>query len=608
MSIRAAIRASLGLLDRRDRRLLALATAVKMTSSLLDLFGVVLLGAVGALAVSAGNAGPPPRPVASALAALGLDGWSSGSVIGVLAGAAAALLLIKSMLSPFLMSRVFRFLGRREAAVSAHLTQALLAQPLTFVQRRSSQQTASALMQCANAATVQVLGQSVLAAGEVALLTLLAVVLILVNPPVAFGAIAFFAAFAATLQKILGQRTADHAVQRRSADVASLVAVQEALGAYREITVANRRSFYVDRIKTLREQAAQSAVDSQLLGMTTKYVSEAALVVGASALAGALFSTEPIPLAAGTFAMFLAAATRIMPALLRLQNALLSIRSAGGWATPTFELAADLESRFPVTVNADPVTGPDPTDFVPCIDVSDVTFSYAEHTPALRGVSMAISAGQSVALVGRSGAGKSTLADVILGVLEPQCGTVAVGGVAPDDAVRRWPGSIAYVPQDVMLANDTLRANVALGIHRELVDDQQVWDALRRAHLENYLRNQAGGLDSVIGERGLRLSGGQRQRLGIARALYTRPRLLVLDEATSALDAETEEAITATLADLAEDVTTVVIAHRLSTVRNADLVVYLDEGRAAAVGTFDEVCARVPALQRQATLMGLRPG
>jgi ABC-type multidrug transport system fused ATPase/permease subunit len=584
-----------------------------MMSSLLDLFGVALLGAVGALVVSIGNASPPPQPVMRAVAALGLDGAHTGVIVAVIAGAAVVLLLTKSMVSPFLIARVFRFLGRREAVLSTRLARALLAQPITFVQRRSSQETASALSACCYAATVQVLGQSVVAAGEIALLILLAVILILVNPAVAFGAIVFFAAFAVALQKILGQRTADLAVRRRTADVASLVAVQEALGAYREITVADRRSFYVSRLNALREQSALAGADAQLVSMMPKYVSEASLVLGASALAGVLFSTQPIPLAAGTFAMFLAAATRVMPALLRLQNATLGIRAGGGWAIPTFQLDADLKQPLKATRNSESATATSPSspirpaDFVPRIDVRNVTFAYTEGSPALQGVSLKVAAGQSVALVGRSGAGKSTLADVILGVLEPQQGDVAVGGVTPSDAVRRWPGSIAYVPQDVMLANDSLRANVALGILPDLVDDHQVWEALRRAHLEDYVLNQAAGIDSMVGERGLRLSGGQRQRLGIARALYARPSLIVLDEATSALDAETESAITATLAQMTEGVTTVVIAHRLSTVRNADLVVYLDEGSAVAIGTFDEVCARVPALQRQATLMGLHP-
>ena len=161
------------------------------------------------------------------------------------------------------------------------------------------------------------------------------------------------------------------------------------------------------------------------------------------------------------------------------------------------------------------------------------------------------------------------------------------------------------MPQDVALANATIRSNVAFGLPDAAVDDDMVWEALTRAHLVGPLLQDREGLDTLVGERGVMLSGGQRQRLGIARALYTRPRLLVLDEATSALDGETEQAISSTIAELEGAVTTVIIAHRLSTVRNVDQVVYLEEGHVIARGTFNDVRSLSPAFHRQAEIMGL---
>ena len=397
------------------------------------------------------------------------------------------------------------------------------------------------------------------------------------------------------------------------ADIASLSAVQEALGTYREITVAGRRSLYVERIQALRGQSARASAGLQIFNMLPKYVSEAAVVGGAFSLAAVLFATRPVPAAAGTFALFLATATRILPSLLRLQSAALAIRGSTGAAALTYDMARSLgnpldepQQRGEIRETINQLTKFGHPDFIPGIDVCDVFFTYPEgDRPSLRGVSVHVEPGQSLALVGRSGAGKSTLADIILGVLEPAVGSVTVGGVNPADTISRWPGGIGYVPQDVMLSNDTIRANVALGLPREEVEDDRVWDALRRAHLSAYVENQPAGLDTEIGERGLRLSGGQRQRLGIARALFTRPRLLVLDEATSALDAETEMAISTMLDLLDEDVTTLIIAHRLSTIRNADVVLYLEDGQGLAQGSFDEVCRRVPSLRHQAVLMGL---
>jgi ABC-type multidrug transport system fused ATPase/permease subunit len=180
-----------------------------------------------------------------------------------------------------------------------------------------------------------------------------------------------------------------------------------------------------------------------------------------------------------------------------------------------------------------------------------------------------------------------------------------IGGLIPAEAIARWPGALAYVPQDVAMANGTVRENVALGLPAAAIDDDWVWEALNRAHLADFLRDSRDGLDTVIGEHGMKLSGGQRQRLGVARALYTHPKFLVLDEATSALDAETEQAIAKTLQELEGTVTTVTIAHRLATIRHCDLVIYMEGGRIIASGSFDEVRQVARHFDQQAQLLGL---
>jgi ABC-type multidrug transport system fused ATPase/permease subunit len=207
--------------------------------------------------------------------------------------------------------------------------------------------------------------------------------------------------------------------------------------------------------------------------------------------------------------------------------------------------------------------------------------------------------------VGATGAGKSTLADLILGVLTPDSGTITIGGFKPAVAITRSPGAITYVPQDISLVNGTIRDNVALGLPPDLVLDDRLWEALRRAQLADFLQEQRDGLDTVVGEHGMRLSGGQRQRLGLARAFYTRPKLIVLDEATSALDAETERAVAQTLIDLEGEVTLIIVAHRLATIMHCNQVAYLDQGRISAMGTFSEVRDRAPGFDHQARLLGL---
>jgi ABC-type multidrug transport system fused ATPase/permease subunit len=197
------------------------------------------------------------------------------------------------------------------------------------------------------------------------------------------------------------------------------------------------------------------------------------------------------------------------------------------------------------------------------------------------------------------------LVDVLLGVLRADTGLISISGKPPLEAISDWPGAISYVPQNVTISNGTFRENVGLGYPVEVVTDELVWSALETAQLANFVRDLPLGLDTPVGERGAKISGGQRQRLGIARAMFTHPKLLVLDEATSSLDGQTEADISDAIQQLKGSVTVVMIAHRLSTVRNADKVIFMDKGKILARGSFEEVRMSIPDFDNQAKLMGL---
>ena len=620
MKVRVAISRSLRLMPRRDKRLLGLAIGLQMATSVIDLVGVVLLGLVGALSVSVLQSAPIPGPVEAAASAVGLEGLTGQQLVFAFGAAAAALLLFKSFVSSYMVRRVLRFLANRQALLSARLTAALLARPITELQSRSSQSTAYAILTGSGAATVGLLGHLVVFCTEAALLVVLAVALLLVDPWAAVGSVVFFALVAGIIQRLLGSWAGSMAQQIAAVDIASLGAVQEALAVYREIVVSNRRSLYVETIEKLRWDAATASADQAFVSQIPKYVFESAMVVGGFVLAGSLFLTGDAVRAVGILALFVAAASRVMPSLLRLQSATLGMRGSAGAAEPTFELAGALgvdyrhggEDPVPVVPPSEVATQlfarvrNEHGDWRPDLHVDHVTFAYpAGQFPAVKDVTLTVPSGTSVALVGRSGSGKSTLVDIILGVLQPQAGAVDLGGLSPACAIAEHAGAMSYVPQQVVMSNSSVKANVALGLPEAFVSDEDVWEALRQANMADVVRGLPEGLQSRVGEGGVRLSGGQRQRLGLARALLTKPRLLVLDEATSALDAETEESITQMLAALQGDVTMVVVAHRLSTVRTVDQVVYLEEGVVVASGTFAEVRLAVPSLERQAQLMGL---
>jgi ABC-type multidrug transport system fused ATPase/permease subunit len=233
-----------------------------------------------------------------------------------------------------------------------------------------------------------------------------------------------------------------------------------------------------------------------------------------------------------------------------------------------------------------------------------VTYPHNEK-PALQDVTLDITPGSRAALVGPSGSGKTTLADAVLGLLPLASGAITIGGTDIFDVLPDWRQSVGYVPQDVVIIDDTVAANVALGWAGEQIDPVRVKWALEKSQAVQFVSELPHGIDTFLGERGTRISGGQRQRIGIARALYTRPTFLVLDEATSALDVETERMVMDAIDRLHGDITVLVIAHRLSTVRSADLVVYLEGGEVRAHGSFTEVVGVEPHFAEHARLSGL---
>ena len=389
-------------------------------------------------------------------------------------------------------------------------------------------------------------------------------------------------------------------------DIGSRESITEALTTYREISVKNRQSHYVQEVSKARMQIANILAENNFMPYMSKYVIESTVVVAALLISATQFLLTDAIQAIGTLSVFLAAGTRIAPAILRLQQGAIQIQSGLGTATTTLQMIEELKN-LPLAQSEISPFRSSHTGFIPEVNISGLTLTYPGQTsPALADINLKISPGSITAIVGPSGAGKTSLIDVILGVITPDSGTVSISNRSPKQAIIDWPGSIAYVPQDVVILSTSISRNISLNPNGQTqINFEQIRESIKKSQLEAFVKDLVEGPESFVGERGSKLSGGQRQRLGISRALYSNPKLIIMDEATSSLDAETEYTLNETIQKLRGGVTIVVIAHRLATVRNADIVCYINNGTIEAQGSFEEVRKQVHNFDKQAKLLGL---
>lgn len=592
-------------LSRIDQKRVLLISVIQVFLSILDLLGVAAIGMLGALAVRGIQSAPPGDRVESVLHALHISTFSFQIQAVILAVSATLFLVLRTVLSVFFTRKILFFLSRKAAIVSSDLVSRLLAQPLLSIQSRSSQQTLYSLTIGVTTITMGVLGTAVQMITDSALLLILLLGLIVVDPLIAILASAIFGAIGLSMYFLMNVRAKRLGELNSQLSIESSQKILEVLNSYRELTVRNRRGFYADQIMKLRLKLADTSAETQFLPNISKYVIESSIVVGGLLIGAQQFLTQDATHAVATLGVFLAASTRIAPAIMRIQQSAIQIKGSLGVASPTLDLIDTLGSE---RINQDMEMFPsfDYPGFNPTIKISKFNFAYpSSRTPTLDNINLEIPAGTSLAIVGPSGAGKTTLVDAILGVLHPDSGLVEISGVEPLEASRNWSGAIAYVPQDVIIVEGTILENVALGYLINHESREHVWEALEQAQLSKFVELLPLGLDTQVGEKGASMSGGQRQRLGIARAMFTKPKLLVLDEATSSLDGVTESELSSAIKELAGNVTVVMIAHRLSTVRHADLVVYLERGKVLAQGSFESVRSQVPDFDIQAHLMGL---
>ena len=591
-------------IELKDRKKVTLATAYQILLSVLDLLGVALIGVIGALSINGIQSKKAGNRVEQLLRFLNLDNLSFQQQVAVLGGIATLVLIAKTILSILISRRILNFLSSRSAKISPKILRKLLNQDLTEINKYSQQEIIYASTTGVQNLTTGVIAATSNLLVDTSLLLVLFLGLAFVSPLLAITTLVTFTIIAVILNNLMRNKAFALGSDEMKFSVESNEKIWEILNTYREATVRSTRDQYVDEIGQIRLKVSNAIAQKIFLPYIGKYVMEVSMIVGALLISGVQFYFYDATAAITGLTLFMAATTRIAPAILRLQQGLVQIKNYLGNSAVTIELLhlqenleniSEADSNFIAPIN-----------FRPEVSLSKVNYKYKEDSDfEIKNLSLEIRSGEHVALVGPSGSGKTTLVDIVLGVIRPDSGQVTISGMPPLTAFGIWPQYVSYVPQQTTISNRSLRENILLGLKDESASDEKIQQALSKSGLGNLINDLPNGLDTVLGDNGFKLSGGQRQRIGIARALYTSPSLLVMDEATSALDASTEDEITKTLLELKQEITLITIAHRLSTVRNADRVFYLDEGRIEAEGTFEEVRTRVPNFDKQANLMGL---
>jgi ABC-type multidrug transport system fused ATPase/permease subunit len=599
-----AVKASLWFMSPEERRTWYFLTILRAALSLSDLVVILAIGFVATSTALFLTEGSDPNRI------LDFAGFSFPAVnaqtLPWVAGSVFTLFLLKAFASLLLTKRAAFFVAKIEARAAKAVAEIVFGGDLSHVQKKSREEMMFAIQSGSPAAFNVLLNAANTFVTEATLFTLITLGFLVVDPWVTLAALLYFGLIAVTIQYFVGSQMTKAGTKLASSSVKANTAISDLTSVFRELSVLGLRYKYIDRIYQSRVSASNSAATNYYLNGMPRYIIEAALLVGVGLFVLLQSLSGDIVQSAGTLGVFLAGGFRLTAALLPLQSALLTMNST----IPSAKTAHDilLESgnhRGLVAETSDNESTIDLRTRPLGVSFNGVSFKYPDaEERSIFDVSLEISPGTQVAFIGASGAGKSTIADLICGVLKATAGEVKLLSNEDQSQATSKP-RISYVPQNPGIVSGSILDNIALAVDDNQVDRKKVLAAVREAHLAPVVDELPDGLDHNLGKLKDGLSGGQMQRIGLARALYTSPGLLVMDEATSALDADSELEIQRALQGIRGSVTVVLIAHRLNTIQHADQVFLIEKGRVVDSGTFQELVARNPSVERLVKLMNV---
>ncbi len=593
------------LLSKKDRTRLLLVLFINTMLAFLDLIGVALIGVATATLIRGLQSLEAGNQVSRFLSYLHLENLPQKSLLILLVSAAVFFFVLKTLLSVYFLRKTLSYMSNRNAEISSTLVSKMLNRPVEKIFKNSIQHQIYNVTYGVERLIGGVVSNLVVIVSDLVLFLVILTGLMLVDPITSIGSLLMFSCIGVLLYLLMHKRVVALNRENTYLNIYFNQKVSEGINSFRDLFIKGGREYYVNEIRQSKMQLAKYDAELKFIPNISKYTIEVSIIFGIALISAIQFYWFDANRAIAVISVFLAASTRIAPAIIRLQQNVIAVRSSLSAAKPTFELIDELSSINELSKEITKINTKH-KGFEPKLDIVNIKFIYSDAIiDTIHDVSLKTNPGQFIAFVGPSGGGKSTLIDLILGLLTPASGSITISDLAPIDAIKKWPGSIGYVPQDVFVENSTVKENICLGFNPDSVSDELVWEALQLADLYDFVKGLEGQLSYQISDAGKNLSGGQRQRLGIARALLTKPKIVIFDEATSALDAETENRVSESILKLAGDCTVIFIAHRLSVIRSADMIYYIDKGKIVNRGTFEELRKLNADFNNQANFMGI---
>lgn len=597
----AAARLSLSFMTRQERAKYFFLIGLRAFAAFLDVFGILLIGFIASVAAqqlepSEGTTKP------NSLLGVEIPRLDTQGLL-VLVVFVLSVFVFKAILAIFLIRVLSRTIATVEARNAREIAEFLLRGSLSNAKKYSKAEFQYAITLSSNWAFTGILNNVANIISETFLLVIVAIAFVVINPVAALFAFLYFAGVMVLMQYFIGRSLKRAGEDAAGGNVDANNAVSDTLDTFREISVLAKQDLFIDRINVSRKRLASSGATVAFLAGMPRYIIETALILGVVMLVGQQLVTGQLASGLATLGVFLTGGVRIMASLLPLQTAIAALKVNAEQSRIAHTLLGQVRDFQPEAIAADSATSVD-HDAGLAVTVKSAKFRFDEDEhDTIKGISLEIPAGQYAAIIGPSGAGKTTLVDLILGLVAPRSGSVRLGGIEPNVLRTLAPGLVSYVPQRPGLVSGSIAENIALGVHPDHIDYELVKEAVDAAYLTDFIDSLPEGVATSVGKQVDSLSGGQIQRIGLARALYARPRLLILDEATSGLDAGSEAFIGNSLRKLHGQVTVIVIAHRLSTVQHADNVHVVENGKVTASGDFKTVKATVPMVAEYVKLM-----